>query len=453
MLPGGKSRVVCVLTSMFASQIQARLGAAAPQGCQIKRRTLAFSTSVACAALTTVAQAADRPARQGAPIEYARICDSSGAGYFYIPGTDRCLPAGGLVPSKTHEPDIFFSIAGPQFCLNSLADVTGGASAQLGGLGRQVNTVDRPAGLPAPRETTVVGEASMQFVGLTSGRAQFMFDSYAVADNCENLKGPGAIAPLLAYTATFGDGLSPTLSLEAPLSRQQTAGRFQANAFATIAPFPSSAGFAPPYAIPALTGGSYELAMGDGVLFNLDYLSPSDKLWLQAAYEKGAANYVAGNDFANAYGPGSKNLALGTPPDPYSVGWNPQIGFNCAFAGSSKCAQQGSWDITGAYKNYWLPILGSTTFGSAHEIREQVDAPSGFGTAGGSNLKGARMEPSLFRSPVRGFDIGAEYMYAHLSQAWPAGPALDSGVSAGGLPTFGPNIDVYEGRLRVQHGF
>ncbi|MGH6823473.1 MAG: porin, partial [Methylocella sp.] len=34
------------------------------------------------------ARAADLPARQAAPIEYVRICDAYGAGFFYIPGTD-----------------------------------------------------------------------------------------------------------------------------------------------------------------------------------------------------------------------------------------------------------------------------------------------------------------------------------------------------------------------------
>ena len=42
------------------------------------------------------ARAADLPARQAAPIEYVRICDAYGAGFFYIPGTDTCLRVGGL---------------------------------------------------------------------------------------------------------------------------------------------------------------------------------------------------------------------------------------------------------------------------------------------------------------------------------------------------------------------
>jgi hypothetical protein len=43
------------------------------------------------------AQAADLPSRKAAPIEYVRICDAYGSGFFYIPGTDTCLRVGGSV--------------------------------------------------------------------------------------------------------------------------------------------------------------------------------------------------------------------------------------------------------------------------------------------------------------------------------------------------------------------
>src|SRR5437764_10531205 len=50
------------------------------------------------AGLLTVAgaQAADLPTRKAAPVNYVRICDAYGAGFFYIPGTDTCLKVGGL---------------------------------------------------------------------------------------------------------------------------------------------------------------------------------------------------------------------------------------------------------------------------------------------------------------------------------------------------------------------
>src|SRR5258708_2448043 len=42
-------------------------------------------------------QAADLPYKKAAPIEYVKICDSHGVGFFYIPGTDTCLKVGGNV--------------------------------------------------------------------------------------------------------------------------------------------------------------------------------------------------------------------------------------------------------------------------------------------------------------------------------------------------------------------
>ena len=43
------------------------------------------------------AQAADLPTRKAAPVQYVRVCDAYGAGFFYIPGSDTCLRVGGFV--------------------------------------------------------------------------------------------------------------------------------------------------------------------------------------------------------------------------------------------------------------------------------------------------------------------------------------------------------------------
>lgn len=37
------------------------------------------------------------PSRKAAPVEYVRICDSYGTGFYWIPGTDTCLKVGGRV--------------------------------------------------------------------------------------------------------------------------------------------------------------------------------------------------------------------------------------------------------------------------------------------------------------------------------------------------------------------
>ena len=41
------------------------------------------------------AQAADLPTRKAAPVDYVRICNVYGPGFFYIPGTDTCIKLGG----------------------------------------------------------------------------------------------------------------------------------------------------------------------------------------------------------------------------------------------------------------------------------------------------------------------------------------------------------------------
>ena len=64
------------------------------------------------AGLLTVAgaQAADLPVRKAAPVNYVRICDAYGAGFFYIPGTDTCLKVGGLALFETRIFNTPFSI-------------------------------------------------------------------------------------------------------------------------------------------------------------------------------------------------------------------------------------------------------------------------------------------------------------------------------------------------------
>src|ERR1700716_2967229 len=42
------------------------------------------------------AQAADLPVK-AKPVEYVKICNLYGAGFYYVPGTDTCIKIGGYV--------------------------------------------------------------------------------------------------------------------------------------------------------------------------------------------------------------------------------------------------------------------------------------------------------------------------------------------------------------------
>ncbi|MBO0142498.1 porin [Agrobacterium sp. Ap1] len=57
--------------------------------------------SAAALAAVSGAQAADAiVAAEPEPLEYVRVCDAFGTGYFYIPGTETCLKVGGYVRAQ-----------------------------------------------------------------------------------------------------------------------------------------------------------------------------------------------------------------------------------------------------------------------------------------------------------------------------------------------------------------
>ncbi len=57
-------------------------------------------TSAAGIMVVTGAQAADLPTAE--PVEYVRVCDAFGTGFFYIPGTDTCLKISGYARYEMH---------------------------------------------------------------------------------------------------------------------------------------------------------------------------------------------------------------------------------------------------------------------------------------------------------------------------------------------------------------
>ena len=56
--------------------------------------------SAAGFAVIAGANAADLPSKKAAPASYVKICDAYGAGFFYIPGTDTCIRVGGYVRAE-----------------------------------------------------------------------------------------------------------------------------------------------------------------------------------------------------------------------------------------------------------------------------------------------------------------------------------------------------------------
>ena len=243
------------------------------------------------AVLATVAgaQAADLPTRKAAPVQYVKICDAYGAGFFYIPGTDTCLRVGGLVLAEVAVSNAPNRITGAGLALIGGGGIGAGvipgaardavAWAALGrveldartqspwgtvrsfvridsyfGSGSVANTgalsgiapasaTNGVAGFTnAARETTILNKAFIQFAGLTMGRIQSMFDFYADAATYSGLRGSNQTVNGLAYTATFGGGFSATLAIEDEVSHRAR------GTFADVT------NFAPTPAVPVIIG-------------------------------------------------------------------------------------------------------------------------------------------------------------------------------------------------------
>ena len=64
----------------------------------MKIRSLLLGSAAAMVAVSG-AQAADAVVVEAEPVEYVRICDAYGSGFFYIPGTETCLNINGYVRS------------------------------------------------------------------------------------------------------------------------------------------------------------------------------------------------------------------------------------------------------------------------------------------------------------------------------------------------------------------
>ncbi|MDX7952459.1 porin [Lichenihabitans sp. Uapishka_5] len=224
-------------------------------------KSLLLSSAVGLTAVAS-AQAADLPFRKAAPVEYVRVCDFTGAGYFYIPGTDTCLKVGGYVrteytyisPSTAYFPQLGSAgpggaiVAGGTRIPGRLRDASGFfARGRLEADARTqtaygtlrtfvrfelTRTGGNYSGSASSQQSFAnqngsganVDKAFIQFAGFTVGRAQSFFDFYADNYNFEGIANSDQSTQMFAYTATLGGGFSVTGSVEDPTVRRNGIG-------------------------------------------------------------------------------------------------------------------------------------------------------------------------------------------------------------------------------------
>ncbi|MCL8382920.1 MULTISPECIES: porin [Xanthobacter] len=211
-----------------------------------------LQTIIAAAILpiSTLANGADLPTK-ATQIEYAKVCSTYGAGFFYIPGTDTCIKIGGYARFDTYvnaiasftpmltvpsspafngpgaggfgypfrdDDDLAYSTRA-----RAVIDMDARTQTDYGILRSYIRTgmqwnSQGGAGI-GPASTLYFERAFIQFAGFTFGYLQSFFDSGLNYMFTTPIVGSNQWTTAAAYTALLGNGVSATLSLEDAANR------------------------------------------------------------------------------------------------------------------------------------------------------------------------------------------------------------------------------------------
>ncbi len=437
------------------------------------------------------ANAADLPSRKSAPVEYVKVCTAYGAGFFFIPGTDTCLKIGGRVRA-----DYAYVGAKAQFsALGTVAGTTAPVVSQAkdgqNTIGYEARgridfdartqtafgTVQAAAGLRMARVTGILSQAaaaSATSTGTTLEYAYVRFAGFTFGASRDNFSfmpslayGAGHWASFangakqLAYTATFGGGISATIALQDYTD--------------TGAGFGNNSGVTPYYvynSIPQVNAnvridqswGALQLmgayadvsvntatdtydkskgvyAIGAGAKINLPMLAKGDALYLTAAYANGMTEYTTNwTSF--------KSSAYSRDVNGYTMN-HPSL-----VAETTGLETVKSWAVAALFEHYWAPQYRSVLFGSYG----QLDAPAAAktrvwnGTTGFGDATTWNVGTNFAWLPTKGFEIGVEVIYARVNQDVRGYTAASTALGPVTAVSSKSDSNV-TGRLRVERTF
>jgi porin-like protein len=382
------------------------------------------------------AQAADLPVKAKA-VEYVKICSLYGAGFYYIPGTDTCIRIGGAIrldvafngniydgpfwqanPGAENEWTKNYYQARARY--NFTEDTR--TATEYGVLRTYANL---QFDFSQDRENIAGGfievdYAFIQFAGFTMGKAVSEFDpQWALTKphiGSNYLAGSNNATGIMqfAYTASFGNGVSGTISLEDP-TPYRNAGLYN-SANALIAPFQSSflatgyggaasaantflgnsyggnqipdivgnlrldqawgtlhfaaaghnidGGF---YGANQLTGhpnNAYGGAVTGGIELKNLPTGVGDSFKAEATFANGAAKYVFGGTYDTNGGArfakydGNGGIAFGYVLD----------GVFNAGANGGQIAKSNAWEVDASFEHYWNPMWRTSIFGGYSKV-------------------------------------------------------------------------------------
>jgi|UPI000682B821 hypothetical protein len=355
----------------------------------------------AAVATATTAQAADLPVAPE-PVDYVRICDAYGARFFYIPGTETCLRVGGRVRADYGISD--FGNSGPnswdskadnslRFRARGYIRLDARTQTEFGLLRTYTDVwfTSNNSNFGSAGGNTELWDAFVQLGGFTFGRTGSFFD-YWTGESWGSRIGQGldSRANLAAYTATFGNGLSASLSLESNTGERSPStyiGGYSRGGFrypALVANVNVVQGWGGAQlmgvvkanrASTAPVDSETAWAIGASARFNLPMLGSNTGLGLRAVYADGAIGYIH-----EAYGSYDATL-------------------NAAGTGLSNST---GWGVAAGITHYWTPTIYTAVQGQYWDIDTLNTA---------NDLSAWSAHATLGWTPVSGLVIGTEFEY------------------------------------------
>lgn len=486
-------------------------------------RSLLLGSAAGLSAVAA-AHAADLPDRKAVVVEYVRVCSTYGMGFFVVPGTDSCLRISGrargdyrYVEPFTRAQDATGFRARGRVNLDYRSMTAYGQLRAYIRYEFDLNT-GVFTGTGQVTNNPKLQEAFIQFGGLTAGRAvSFFTNPNLPAPNFGDLRfddPANADVTLLAYTHTFGNGFSATLSLEDSIDRRVNNGLafplFGVGAVTPVfTPLPFTYGGerlpdivadvrytgtwggaqlsgavhqirdvaagvatingAVVPVINPLTGlpnptfadTEYGFAAALNVYANLPFLGAGDTAWVSATYTDGAVGYINAGQSAPIGLPAGGNGAISAGPLvlPFADA------FIDPFTGQFKTNR--AYGVAGGVSHNWTPAWQTNVFGSWMRFDAPVEAQyvvpvttATVATGSAGTVTGLvdfneyRIGTNTIWRPVSGVQIGVEVLYTKVDpHGRVAVPITNSAGEATGRFKPTGSGDFWESRLRVQRDF
>jgi len=447
------------------------------------------------AVIVTVAgaQAADLPSKKAAPVNYVKICDTYGAGYFVAPGSDTCLKIGGRVrydfgysPTADYynatsglrdmsQQDTYGQHVRARINLDARTPSDYGTVRTYIAMRVDYNTgmlsdVQSPyatssvADFNKKKTTVPVMEAAyIQFAGFTAGKIPEIVagDWYGPLMNYGRYASFSTGVFGVSYTAVLGGGLSATVGFEDNDGfggNNATTGTFAAPFQTPYDSLPVLAGklaWDQSWGQVQVSGGVsqnrsvnqtsatvnvYDITrtgygIGGQLTLNADMIAKGDKFYLLGGFSSG----LNALGFKNGHKDG-----LSRDVDGVSQSW---ANFYCNATATVCNDTKSTWGTVGFLHN-WTPTIRQNIVASMASV--DPGAYTRGLLASTQKTTYTQFATNVFWTPVKGLDLGVEAMYNRASVGNQTSLGCNANTRTAGCSQSGDN---FQYRLRVQRDF